>query len=42
MWLIKINPDREKTRFLTTRASTTKFAARLNPPTQKTFALRVN
>ena len=39
---MKINLDRKKTRFLTTRASTTKFAPRLNPPIQKTSTLRVN
>ena len=42
MWLIKINLDRKKSRFLPTRASTTKFAPRLNPPIQKTSTLRVN
>jgi hypothetical protein len=39
MWLIKINLDRKKNRFLTTRASTTKFAPRLNSPIQKNFCL---
>jgi hypothetical protein len=42
MWLILINIARKKTSFLTTRASRTKFALRLNPPIQKTSALRVN
>ena len=42
MWLILINVARKKKRFLTTGASTTKFAPRLNPPTQKTSAWRVN
>ena len=42
MWLIKINLERKKSRFLPNCASTTKFALRLNPPIQKTSALRVN
>ena len=42
MWLIKINLDRKKNRFLTTRGSTTKLASRLNSPTQKTSAWPVN
>src|SRR4028118_1920406 len=39
MWLIKINLDRKKNGFLTTRASTTKFAPRLNPHDTKNFCL---